>query len=177
VLRLLLRDTRRIPFKFSRAAAVGLNMRRRSLFRGLVVGSGAMLGLAIAASRGDSGTGRAQVTRPSAAVASSTTAREYRVVSGRVDGKLAFLPEQSGPAESVEAAQQVGTEDSERRIVRNEIAIIASLRNLQSAQAQFQEAARADENYNGVGEYGSEVRPPPARMARTATSGHALASL
>ena len=36
----------------------------------------------------------------------------------------------------------------------NETVAIATLRNIVSAQAQFQSTARADENNNGVGEYG-----------------------
>ncbi len=41
------------------------------------------------------------------------------------------------------------------RLNSNETAAIATLRNVISAQAQFQSTARADENNNGVGEYGS----------------------
>ena len=41
------------------------------------------------------------------------------------------------------------------RLNSNETAAIATLRNIISAQAQFQSTARADENGNGVGEYGT----------------------
>ena len=41
------------------------------------------------------------------------------------------------------------------RLNSNETAAIATLRNIISAQAQFQSTARADDNNNGVGEYGS----------------------
>ncbi|MGH7820369.1 MAG: DUF2950 family protein, partial [Candidatus Binatia bacterium] len=41
------------------------------------------------------------------------------------------------------------------RLNSNETACIATLRNVISAQAQFQSTSRADENNNGVGEYGS----------------------
>jgi prepilin-type N-terminal cleavage/methylation domain-containing protein len=41
------------------------------------------------------------------------------------------------------------------RLNSNETAAIATLRNVISAQSQFQSTARADENTNGVGEYGS----------------------
>ena len=41
------------------------------------------------------------------------------------------------------------------RLNSNETAAIATLRNIISAQAQFQATARADENANGVGEYGT----------------------
>lgn len=41
------------------------------------------------------------------------------------------------------------------RLNSNETAAIATLRNIISAQAQFQTTARADENNNGVGEYGT----------------------
>jgi len=41
------------------------------------------------------------------------------------------------------------------RLNSNETAAIATLRNIISAQAQFQSTARADENTNGVGEYGT----------------------
>ncbi|MHC4972975.1 MAG: type II secretion system protein [Planctomycetota bacterium] len=40
------------------------------------------------------------------------------------------------------------------RLSSNEAAAIATLRNIISAQAQFQTTGRADENVNGVGEYG-----------------------
>ena len=41
------------------------------------------------------------------------------------------------------------------RLNSNETAAIATLRNIISAQAQFQTTSRADDNNNGVGEYGS----------------------
>lgn len=41
------------------------------------------------------------------------------------------------------------------RLNANETAAIATLRNIISAQAQFQSTARADDNNNGVGEYGT----------------------
>jgi prepilin-type N-terminal cleavage/methylation domain-containing protein len=41
------------------------------------------------------------------------------------------------------------------RLNSNETAAIATLRTVISAQAQFQTTARADENNNGVGEYGT----------------------
>jgi prepilin-type N-terminal cleavage/methylation domain-containing protein len=41
------------------------------------------------------------------------------------------------------------------RINSNETAAIATLRNIVSAQSQFQTGARADENGNGIGEYGT----------------------
>ncbi|MHC4163168.1 MAG: DUF2950 family protein, partial [Planctomycetota bacterium] len=40
------------------------------------------------------------------------------------------------------------------RLSSNEAAAVATLRNIISAQSQFQVTARADENSNGVGEYG-----------------------
>jgi prepilin-type N-terminal cleavage/methylation domain-containing protein len=40
------------------------------------------------------------------------------------------------------------------RLNSNEAAAIATLRNIISAQAQFQTTARADENTNGIGEHG-----------------------
>ena len=40
------------------------------------------------------------------------------------------------------------------RLNSNETAAIATLRNIISAQSQFQTTARADDNNNGVGEYG-----------------------
>jgi prepilin-type N-terminal cleavage/methylation domain-containing protein len=41
------------------------------------------------------------------------------------------------------------------RLNSNETAAIATLRNIISAQSQFQTTSRADENNNGVGEYGT----------------------
>jgi hypothetical protein len=57
---------------------------------------------------------------------------------------------------SVDAAAAAANE-AEREAVRSlhETAAMATLRNVISAQAQFQCTARADENRNGVGEYGS----------------------
>ena len=40
------------------------------------------------------------------------------------------------------------------RLSSNETAAVATLRNIVSAQAQFQVTGRADENFNGIGEYG-----------------------
>ena len=40
------------------------------------------------------------------------------------------------------------------RLSSNEAAAIATMRNIVSAQAQFQTTAKADENFNGMGEYG-----------------------
>jgi len=40
------------------------------------------------------------------------------------------------------------------RLSSNEAAAVATLRNIISAQAQFQATGRADENFNGIGEYG-----------------------
>jgi hypothetical protein len=47
-----------------------------------------------------------------------------------------------------------GYDAAEARLEANETAAIATLRNITSAQAQFQATARADVNQNGVGEYG-----------------------
>jgi len=41
------------------------------------------------------------------------------------------------------------------RLSSNETSAIATLRNILSAQSQFQSTARADENTNGIGEYGT----------------------
>jgi len=40
------------------------------------------------------------------------------------------------------------------RLNSNETAAVATLRNIVSAQSQFQTTGRADENFNGIGEYG-----------------------
>jgi prepilin-type N-terminal cleavage/methylation domain-containing protein len=40
------------------------------------------------------------------------------------------------------------------RLSSNETAAVATLRNIVSAQSQFQVTGRADENLNGIGEYG-----------------------
>jgi len=41
------------------------------------------------------------------------------------------------------------------RLASNETAAISTLRTITSAQAQFQNTSRADENNNGIGEYGT----------------------
>ncbi|MHC4449202.1 MAG: hypothetical protein ACYS0E_03520 [Planctomycetota bacterium] len=48
-----------------------------------------------------------------------------------------------------------GVDASKARSRANEIAAIATLRNITSAQAQFQACAKADANQNGTGEYGT----------------------
>jgi len=47
-----------------------------------------------------------------------------------------------------------GIDESVARMRANELAAIATLRNVTAAQAQFQAVGRADANANGVGEYG-----------------------
>jgi prepilin-type N-terminal cleavage/methylation domain-containing protein len=53
------------------------------------------------------------------------------------------------------------------RLNSNETAAIATLRNIISAQAQFQTTARADENNNGVGEYGTFAEMSGAQGVRS----------
>jgi hypothetical protein len=53
------------------------------------------------------------------------------------------------------AGAPAGDRETEMRISANEVAAIASLRNLSSAQAQFQAAACADEDNDGTGEFGT----------------------
>ncbi|HEX5136149.1 MAG TPA: hypothetical protein VFY93_04195 [Planctomycetota bacterium] len=65
--------------------------------------------------------------------------------------------ERSPEAEATDAAA-ADADEAVREKVRHasrEVAAIATLRNVTSAQAQFQCTARADENQNGIGEYGS----------------------
>ncbi len=50
----------------------------------------------------------------------------------------------------------------------NECAAIATLRNIACAQAQFQQAARADENADGTGEYGGFLELSGAASGRMA---------
>jgi prepilin-type N-terminal cleavage/methylation domain-containing protein len=54
------------------------------------------------------------------------------------------------------------------RLSANETAAIATLRNILSAQAQFQQSAKADEDNDGTGEYGGFIElsgAAPGRMA------------
>ncbi|MHC4133684.1 MAG: type II secretion system protein [Planctomycetota bacterium] len=53
------------------------------------------------------------------------------------------------------------------RLNSNETAAIATLRNIISAQAQFQTTSRADENNNGVGEYGTFAEMSGAQGVRS----------
>jgi len=59
------------------------------------------------------------------------------------------------PAEKKKPGVPIADKMKAQRLRSNEWAAIATLRNITSAQAQFQATARADENRNGVGEYGS----------------------
>ncbi len=61
-------------------------------------------------------------------------------------------PEPAAEADATDAREAVR---EKVRAASQEIQAIATLRNVISAQAQFQAVARADENRNGVGEYGS----------------------
>jgi len=55
------------------------------------------------------------------------------------------------------------------RLNANETAAIATLRNIISAQAQFQSTSRADVNNNGVGEYGTFGEMSGAKGVRNVT--------
>ena len=57
------------------------------------------------------------------------------------------------------------------RIQANEFAAIASLRNICSAQAQFQACAASDEDNDGTGEYGCFAELSAARPVRVHSSG------
>ena len=54
------------------------------------------------------------------------------------------------------------------RLSANETAAIATLRNIISAQAQFQQSAKADEDNDGTGEYGGFVELSGAAAGRMA---------
>src|SRR5687768_18471453 len=54
------------------------------------------------------------------------------------------------------------------RLSANEPAAVATLRNIISAQAQFQQAAKADEDNDGTGEYGGFVEVSGVAAARMA---------
>jgi len=59
------------------------------------------------------------------------------------------------------------------RISANESAAIANLRTIASAQAQYQSAARADLDVDGLGEFGTLAEMGGARGVRTAVDGTA----
>ncbi|MHC4940332.1 MAG: DUF2950 family protein [Planctomycetota bacterium] len=91
---------------------------------------------------------------------------DVTVLSSKVDGDRATAKVRvayAGKTENVvllfvrkQARWRIdGIDTSEARRRANEMAAIATLRNITSAQAQFQATARADENNNGVGEYGT----------------------
>src|SRR5262245_14869357 len=54
------------------------------------------------------------------------------------------------------------------RLSANETAAIATLRNITSAQAQFQQSAKADEDNDGTGEYGGFIELSGAAAGRMA---------
>ena len=54
------------------------------------------------------------------------------------------------------------------RLSANETAAIATLRNMTSAQAQFQQSAKADEDNDGTGEYGGFIELSGAAAGRMA---------
>jgi len=56
------------------------------------------------------------------------------------------------------------------RLTSNEAAAIATLRNIVSAQAQFQATAKADGDYDGMGEYGSFQEMSSAVNIRVGTA-------
>ena len=127
-------------------------MHRPSFTFGLVIGTAAVLGVTVALPGSVTQRGRAGSRRN---VAVSSENREYRVVTGQLDEEVRFLPLRSAATEPVpEVAPEPGKTRKEV-LESNETAAIATMRNIIRAQAQFQTTARADENNNGVGEYGS----------------------
>jgi hypothetical protein len=70
--------------------------------------------------------------------------------------------------QAADAAADEAMRDRVRR-ASQELTAIATLRNVMSAQAQFQATARADENRNGVGEYGSFAELSGAAGVRDGT--------
>jgi len=63
--------------------------------------------------------------------------------------------EDTALADGARPAETGPDEDYGVSVNSNRVAAIATLRNIISAQSQFQSTARADEDGNGVGEYGS----------------------
>ncbi|MHC4470750.1 MAG: DUF2950 family protein [Planctomycetota bacterium] len=59
------------------------------------------------------------------------------------------------------------------RLTSNETAAISTLRNVVSAQAQFQSSAKADLDYDGMGEHGTFQEMTSAIPVRQGTSGQA----
>ena len=57
------------------------------------------------------------------------------------------------------------------RLAANETAAIATLRNIVSAQAQFQQSAKADTDNDGTGEYGGYIELSGAAPGRITVSG------
>jgi hypothetical protein len=114
-----------------------------SFVAGLLAGSGAVMLVAVALpnlfpARGDRG------AAPRAPRAAPNVAPE----ESRLQAAAAPEPVD---ASAVPAAPRTAT----ARTAADEIAAIATLRNLVAAQAQFQAAALADEDQDGVGEFGS----------------------
>ena len=63
------------------------------------------------------------------------------------------------------------------RVAANESVAVANLRSIASAQAQYQAAARADVDTDGLGEYGTLTEMGGTRGVRTAADGTAGALL
>jgi prepilin-type N-terminal cleavage/methylation domain-containing protein len=59
------------------------------------------------------------------------------------------------------------------RLSANETGAISTLRNVVSAQSQFQATSKADVDYDGMGEYGSFLELAGARPVREGTVGQA----
>lgn len=130
-------------------------MNKSSFIAGLVAGSGAAILAVISVpslvpARGDNeAPQRAPVTKV------IVVPEEPRTMAAPAPEPPAASRAENAPqAKAREATANEANEKALRR-ASNETAVIATLRNIVSAQAQFQCTARADEDKDGVGEYGS----------------------
>jgi hypothetical protein len=94
--------------------------------------------------------------RRSEKAAGSRAAVTWTVREVRCVGEATRRGDEGDHGRAAPHAKETETEESRGpRLFSAETAAIATLRNLISAQSQFRSTARADENNNGVGEYGS----------------------
>jgi len=131
-------------------------MSRTSFFWGVAAGAVGMLLVTISVPGIVPRRPQAKAPRPRPTVL--VEGREYRYVVGHApdERERALLPDEELDGARAEAAEEGAEEDPGRSLLYSQrCAVIATLRNLISAQSQFQSTGRADENNNGIGEYGS----------------------
>jgi len=132
-------------------------MQRSSFVAGLIAGGTLALGVVVAVPgivpRDENPAQHVERTLPPIVI--HTVARDAPAKPPEIPPAAAKERKPTDEEEFKQEAEALAVMMHAARLRSNENAAIATLRNIISAQAQFQTTAIADENRNGVGEYGA----------------------